>query len=256
LSTPAALGLGVAVLWVARGRGSRAAPQPQVAAEHDASPTPPEPAPAAPAAPPTPVQPQLTLEEWLERAREHLKRDEVEQALAAYDEVVALDPQRYDSYSARGTTRFRAGDRAGALADYQRLIELDPEHPSSKMARGLVARLERELREAPEPKPQPTPDPPPPADREEALRHYNALAAKHERAREWEAAEAAYAHLLELEPSRGTTYSQRATMRFKSGNKRGALADYRRFLELYDGDPGLRKPVEDMIRGLEAELGR
>ena len=205
------------------------------------------------AAPPPESPPQRSADAWIERAQE-LRRDGAdEQALEAYARAIELDPRRADFYSARGTYRFKLGDREGALADYRRLIELDPEDDAAKMARGLVARLERELAGRPKP-PAPAPPVAAPSDPHEAARYWSGRAASHTRAGEFEEAEAAYARLLDLEPTTATHYSHRATMRVRKGDKRGAIADYRSFLEHFEGPEGLRAQVEGMLANLEREV--
>ena len=207
----------------------------------------------APERPPD-ASPQRTADEWIERAQE-LRRDGADaQALGAYGRAIELDPQRADFHSARGTYRFKLGDREGALADYQRLIELDPDDDTAKMARVLVARLERELAGRARPSPTP-PSVDAPNDPQEAARFWSQRAANHTRAGEYEEAEAAYARLLDLEPTVATHYSHRATMRVRKGDKRGAIADYRSFLEHFDGPQELRAQVETMLENLERKLG-
>ena len=63
---------------------------------------------------------------------------DAENALAAYDRAIALNPKMLDAYNNRATIKLAAGDSAGAIADLTKVIELSPKHPLSFYNRGCI----------------------------------------------------------------------------------------------------------------------
>ncbi len=60
------------------------------------------------------------------------------QAIAAFTELVDLDPEDFLGYRNRGLCRFDMHDAAGALQDYDTALKLNPDDPSSWFQRGKV----------------------------------------------------------------------------------------------------------------------
>jgi tetratricopeptide (TPR) repeat protein len=50
-----------------------------------------------------------------------------EEALAAYEDAIALSPPYYEAHLNRGILRMETGDTWGALADFRRALEIKPE---------------------------------------------------------------------------------------------------------------------------------
>ncbi|MEP7148727.1 MAG: tetratricopeptide repeat protein [Acidobacteriota bacterium] len=72
------------------------------------------------------------------RALELQQAGDTQNALAAYDRAIALNPKMLDAYNNRATIKLAAGDSAGAIADLTKVIELSPKHPLSFYNRGCI----------------------------------------------------------------------------------------------------------------------
>ena len=60
------------------------------------------------------------------------------EAIAAFSELVDLDPEDFLGYRNRGLCRFDMHDNSGALQDYDTALKLNPNDPSSWFQRGKV----------------------------------------------------------------------------------------------------------------------
>ncbi len=76
-------------------------------------------------APPDGTGPQ-TANEWVDRGHDLAAQGRVEEALAAYDRAIELDPRNATAFNNRGAVKADRGDVDGAIADYTRSIEHDP----------------------------------------------------------------------------------------------------------------------------------
>jgi tetratricopeptide (TPR) repeat protein len=70
-----------------------------------------------------------------------IRRNQVERAIADYDEMLRLDPQA-DFFNTRGELWWRKGERPKAAADFTAALRLNPNHP---LARDNNRKLAREL---------------------------------------------------------------------------------------------------------------
>jgi tetratricopeptide (TPR) repeat protein len=77
-----------------------------------------QPEPAAAAVSSAPLTPT-------ERAKQHLDRTEFDQALAAYTEIIRLNPGDADAYYTRGDAYYGKGDMDRASADWNEAIRLN-----------------------------------------------------------------------------------------------------------------------------------
>ena len=62
-----------------------------------------------------------------------------QQAIAAYDLALSLDPQCVDAYCGRGNARRYLGDYPGSWDDFETAVQLDPDRGVAYIGRGLAA---------------------------------------------------------------------------------------------------------------------
>jgi membrane protease YdiL (CAAX protease family)/Flp pilus assembly protein TadD len=122
---------------------------------------------------------------YVERGNQHLKRGELDDAIADYTEAIRLVPNDPSAYFNRGLARFNKGQHAEALPDFDRAIELDPKMADAYLYRGMA--------------------------RHNLRRHDKALAD--------------YSQALRLDPEEVLAYTNRARIRFSRQDLDGALAD-------------------------------
>jgi Flp pilus assembly protein TadD len=105
-----------------------------------------------------------------------LSRANVFDAVADYDQAVALDPKNSDLYGDRGMARIRKGDLNGTLEDYEKALTLDPKNATVYFRRSLLkkargdtdgAKADYDRAIALDPKLVPTPTPTPAAHDDE-----------------------------------------------------------------------------------------
>lgn len=78
-----------------------------------------------------PHPPGITAELRRARALAHTGLGDWKSAVAEWDKVIDLLPERPSSYRGRGAARERLGDAAGAVADFARALELAPRRAAS-----------------------------------------------------------------------------------------------------------------------------
>jgi len=79
-----------------------------------------------------------TAGEWYERARELTRTKQRQQAAAAFDRSVTLDPERALVWANRGTNLLNMGRYEAALESYERALALDPGDPYIHCSRATV----------------------------------------------------------------------------------------------------------------------
>jgi tetratricopeptide (TPR) repeat protein len=72
----------------------------------------------------------------LQRGNIHLDNKEFDQAIAEYNQVLAIAPDAQAAWFNRALARSRAGDLAGAVADYGEAIAIDPKDSRAWLQRG------------------------------------------------------------------------------------------------------------------------
>jgi tetratricopeptide (TPR) repeat protein len=72
----------------------------------------------------------------------------LEQALADYDQAIALDPQYAAAYNNRGIAYANLGDLEQAIADYDQALALDPQDALAYNNRGNAYRTLGDLEQA------------------------------------------------------------------------------------------------------------
>jgi tetratricopeptide (TPR) repeat protein len=81
----------------------------------------------------------------IERGTEFYELGNCQQAMAAYDRAIALDPQCVDAYCGRGNARRFLGDYLGSWEDFDRAIQLDADRGVAYIGRALAASFARKL---------------------------------------------------------------------------------------------------------------
>ena len=170
-------------------------------------------------------------EAWKLLARVREQQGNYEQALAAYDQSLVLDPNDDESHDGRGIALRRMGRADEALAAYEQALALSPGNANTHQHRGIA--LERLGRT------------------EEALAAFEqalALNPAHEQAqrdragalvtlRRHEEALAAYDQALALQPANAASHLRRASVLGRLRRYEEALAAYDQALALSPDDP-------------------
>ena len=73
----------------------------------------------------------------VDRGLEFYEVGDCQQAIAAFDRAISLDPQCVDAYCGRGNARRFVGDYAGSWADFDTAVQLAPELGVAYIGRGL-----------------------------------------------------------------------------------------------------------------------
>ncbi len=73
----------------------------------------------------------------VEQGTEFYEVGNCQQAIAAFDRAISLDPQCVDAYCGRGNARRFVGDYAGSWADFDTAVQLAPEVGVAYIGRGL-----------------------------------------------------------------------------------------------------------------------
>lgn len=74
----------------------------------------------------------------LKEGLDHLHHGRFDEAIAAYDRALELDPEQAEARYRRGTARLRKGDLDRALSDFNEALAIDPRHADAYLHRGLV----------------------------------------------------------------------------------------------------------------------
>ena len=83
------------------------------------------------------------LKALIARGGAYIRKDQIERAIADYDDILRLDAQA-DFYNTRGELWWRKGERPKALADFGAALKLNADHPLAKdNYRKLARELER-----------------------------------------------------------------------------------------------------------------
>jgi len=79
-----------------------------------------------------------TAADWLRRGIEEARKNDLEGAIAAFDQSIQLKRDYALAYYNRGTTYANLGNRRSALADYTQVILLKPNNAYVRYDRGLL----------------------------------------------------------------------------------------------------------------------
>jgi len=81
---------------------------------------------------------QSSVDELVTRGREALAARRPEEAISAFDSVIALDPANAIAFHYRGSARMQKQDSDGALADVEKAISIDPGYAMAYRTRGAM----------------------------------------------------------------------------------------------------------------------
>jgi len=84
------------------------------------------------------------LKALLARGVAYQRRDDIDRAIADYDDALRLDPKLADIFNTRGELHRSKGDRPRALADFGTALKLNPQHAAARgNFRALALELEK-----------------------------------------------------------------------------------------------------------------
>jgi tetratricopeptide (TPR) repeat protein len=69
-------------------------------------------------------------------------------AIADYDTVIRMYPDKVEAYANRGVARIASKDHAGGMADFDKVLSMDPNHYRALVNRGLARLQESNLKGA------------------------------------------------------------------------------------------------------------
>ena len=87
------------------------------------------------------VSSQVKHKRFVTAARESLKRDKLQEAVAAFTKAINADPNSVETYHELGMAYLRAGNQRQAFRQFQRAVQLDPNliPPRFQLARLLAS---------------------------------------------------------------------------------------------------------------------
>ena len=161
---------------------------------------------------------------------EMMPAEEIDQAIAVYDEMVRLEPESAKPYLLRGYAWTKRQDFDRAIADFETAICIDPDSAGSYLLRSSAWKEMKRFDEAV-------------ADVNEAIRinpelrnAYLQRALIRSLTQEYDQGLADCEEAIRLDPSDGASYSARGCLRMQKGNLTQALADFDEAIQLDPND--------------------
>lgn len=163
-----------------------------------------------------------TAYEWGVSARLKEMQDDIDGAIADYDQALALDPKDAISYNARGSLKKQKNDFTGAIADYDKAIALKPEKDLALLYgnRGSAKQESGDLDGAMVDYDQVI------ALKPDYAIIYNNRGAIKGSKHDFDGAIADYSKAIALEPKEAQFHENRADTKLLKGDFEGAIADY------------------------------
>jgi tetratricopeptide (TPR) repeat protein len=163
---------------------------------------------------------------YLGRGNDLLKKNDWDGAIAAFTQIIAINPKSSAAFAARASALQSKGDLNGALADFTQAVTLDPNAAQAYNDRGNVKAAKNDLEGAI-------------ADFTQAIHIDPTLAAAFDsrgNARtakdDLDGAIADYTEAITLDPKNASAFSDRGFARQANGNLDGAIADYTQALAI------------------------
>ncbi len=170
------------------------------------------------------------------------QKGDVDQAIAAFNRAVRLDPGNALAHQGRGNAFSTRGEYERAIADYTKALELDPNLPLTYVNRGLAFVKRKHIDRAI-------------ADYTKALEldaklplAYLNRGSAHARRGEYDQAIADFTGALRLDPKLTLAHVNRGLAHAKKGEIDAAVADYDKALQLDPKNPEARKRRADALK--------
>jgi tetratricopeptide (TPR) repeat protein len=164
------------------------------------------------------------------RGDSFVEQEDYDEAIAAYDDAIRLDPGSAIAFFKRGVAHHLQHHHDQAIADYDEAIRLDASLPKSFYNRGLIHQRQQRYEAAI-------------ADYDEAIRldpqNADALtrrAAVHRGQKEYARAIADYTEAIRLDPRRAGAFAERAATYIRQDEYSRAIADYTEAIRLEPDD--------------------
>jgi tetratricopeptide (TPR) repeat protein len=188
---------------------------------------------------------QLTAQEWFERG---YSASNVEESIRYLTEAIRLDPKLAAAYTGRGLAYRVLGEKDKALLDFEIALGIDREDEFALVGRGTTRYEKNNLDGAIE-------------DFNQAIKIRPRLMAYIRRGRAFDAkgdtdeAIADFTTAVNIGPTLPLGYYPRAVILEKTGELKGALADYQKYLELGGAEQDdNKKKINQKIKSLKIRL--
>ena len=177
-----------------------------------------------------PVPAGLGVAGWTERGRGLEQKKRHREALDAYDQALALDPDHVPALNNRGNVYKRTGELERAMTDFDRALRLAPDFAPALQNRSLVRRRRGDFEGA-----QRDIDKLIATARLPAIA-YRSRAQLHLMQEDYARAGADAERALEIDPNSGSTHKLLGDVHLLEGDTMRALADYDRALAVREDD--------------------
>lgn len=169
---------------------------------------------------PAPSSEELKAEDYFNRGFDKQENGDLQGAIDAYNQAIALNPNYPEAFNNRGNARDDLGDPHSAIEDYSEAIRLNPEYYTAYYNRGIVRKSIGLLEEAI-------------ADYGEAVRlkpdyaeAYNNRGNARDDNGDPDGAIDDYTEAIRLKPDYAIAYNNRGVVRKSQGDLDSAIADY------------------------------
>lgn len=192
-----------------------------------------------------PKEPEKTKEQWLSEGVAYYDAKRYQEAIEAYNHVIALAPNDAPAYYNRGLSYRPFKQNEQAIADYDRAIILDPNYVNAYVARGNayddLKQYERAIADY---------------DRAIALNPNDVLAyhnrgLTYENMKQYQRAIQDYDRAITLNPNYAMAYNSRGVAYEYIGQYQRAMQNYERALELDPNDTFARHNRDDLQKKMK-----
>ncbi len=160
------------------------------------------------------------------KASAEVKLGNFQEAIAAYNRAISINPQYTDAYNDRGVIRSALGSLSEGIKDFEQAVQINPQHSTAYVNLGIARLNLKDYKQAI-------------TNFDQALQiNSNIAHAYLNRGKAYfylgkkEKAIADYDQALNIKPDDVQAYDSRAIARFRLGDKQGAIKDFSRSLEL------------------------
>ena len=168
---------------------------------------------------------------YFEQGEKCYEKKDFKNALANYNEAIALNPHLDKAFHKRGRTYYEIGNNQDALKDFNKTLHINPDYAKAYLSRGLVRRRLRDYRGAIK-------------DLNQAL-HFRPNHAKayinrglvRYDLKDYEGAIEDYSQAIHIDPKFAEAYAIRGMVRDKLGDKQGAVEDWNEALRANPNHP-------------------